>query len=270
MDLFEYRKNLKHIFAQNSIDEQEVDILLCEALQVGFADLFKGGDISQKDAKKIQSAVKKRLLGEPIQKIFHRAYFFDFVFYVNKNVLCPRPETELLVEESLRHIDSRSNVLDLCTGSGAIGVTIAKKANAVVTASDVSKKALYVAKKNAKKYGADIKFVESDMFEKIKQKFDVIVSNPPYIPTRQCALLTREVKDYDPILSLDGGQDGLDFYRIICKNARAHLNAKGQIFLEVGIGEAQTVAKMFENVGFLTKIKKDYAGIERIVIGELI
>lgn len=270
MNLFECRKNLKHIFAQNSIDEQEVDILLCESLQVSFADFFKGGDISQKDAKKIQSAVKKRLLGEPIQKIFHRAYFFDFVFYVNKNVLCPRPETELLVEECLKHIGSQSSVLDLCTGSGAIGITIAKKADAVVTASDVSKKALCVAKKNAKKYGANIKFVESNMFEKIKQKFDVIVSNPPYIPTQQCALLAREVKDYDPILSLDGGQDGLEFYRIICKNARVHLSAKGQIFLEVGIGEAQTVAKMFENVGFLTKIKKDYAGIERIVIGELI
>lgn len=270
MKLTEYRKKIKGIFVQNKIDAKEADILICEALGVNFVDLFGIDSITHASEKKIATAVKKRLVGEPIQKIFHRAYFFDFVFYVNKNVLCPRPETEILVEESLKHIDGKTSVLDLCTGSGAIAITVAKKSNASVVASDISKKALYVAKKNAKKYDAKIKFVQSDMFCKIGEKFDVIISNPPYIPKSQCNFLDREVKDFDPILSLDGGFDGLDFYRIIASNAKLHLKPNGKIFLEVGKGQAKKVAKMLSNVGFVSTIKKDYANIERVVVGELI
>ena len=269
MNLFELKKELCQAFIKANIDKQEVDILICEALDIRLDDLYKTTSISQKMAQKVKKMAKKRLNGMPIQKIFKRAYFFDYVFYINNNVLCPRPETELLTEEVIKLAHSDSKILDLCTGSGCIAITVQKKTGIKVVASDISKKALYVAKKNAKNLGANVKFVFSNMFENIKQKFDIIVSNPPYIPTKICQTLDREVKDFDPIISLDGGEDGLDFYKIICENAKDYLNKNGKVLLEVGINQAKIVEKMLKNAGFYTKIKKDYNNIDRIVIGEL-
>lgn len=268
MKLSELKFELQQSFKQSKIDRREVDILLCETLGVRFDELYKIEEIDKKMAKKVKNFAKKRQNGMPIQKIFKRAYFFDYVFFVNKNVLCPRPETELLAEEVIKIADKNCRVLDLCTGSGCLAVTIQKKIGANVTASDISKKALYVAKKNAKYLNANVKYVCSDMFKNIKGKFDIIVSNPPYIPTKTCQTLDREVKDFDPIISLDGGNDGLDFYRTICKNAKKYLNKNGKILLEVGINQAKTVENMLKNAGFGSKIKKDYNNIERIVIGE--
>ena len=268
MELSKLKKELINIFKQCNIDLQEVNIFLCEALEVKLEDLFKIENITENQAKKIKNFAKKRQNGIPIQKIFKRAYFFDYVFYINENVLCPRPETELLVEECMKIAKKDDNILDLCTGSGAIAITIKKKLGANLVASDISKKALYVARKNAKNLNANVKFICSDMFEKIHQKFDIIISNPPYIPTKDCKNLDKEVLEHDPIISLDGGLDGLDFYRIITQNAKEYLNKNGKILLEVGIGEAKKVANMLEKNGFRTIIKKDYNGIERIVIGE--
>lgn len=269
MNLFELKKELCQAFIKANIDKQEVDILICETLGMRFEDLYKTSQISQKMVQKVKKMAKKRLNGMPIQKIFKRAYFFDYVFYINNNVLCPRPETELLTEEVIKLAHNDRKIFDLCTGSGCIAITVQKKTGTKVLASDISKKALYVAKKNAKNLGANVKFVCSNMFENIKQKFDIIVSNPPYIPTKTCQTLDREVKDFDPIISLDGGEDGLDFYKIICENAKDYLNKNGKVLLEVGINQAKIVEKMLKNAGFYTKIKKDYNNIDRIVIGEL-
>ena len=268
MKLLELKRELCQSFDVAKIDRQEVDILLCETLGISFSDLYKIDQIDAKIAQKVKKMAKKRQNGMPIQKIFKRAYFFDYVFFVNNNVLCPRPETELLAEEVIKIVEKQSSVLDLCTGSGCLAITIQKKTGAKVVASDISQKALYVAKKNAKSLDAYVKFVCSNMFEKIKGKFDIIVSNPPYIPTETCKTLDKEVKDFDPIISLDGGSDGLDFYKIICQNAKKYLNKNGKILLEVGINQAKSVENMLKNAGFCTKIKKDYNNIERIVIGE--
>lgn len=268
-NLREFKAQIQQKFLQKGVDKSEVNILFCEVLNCSVAELLSKKSLSAFEVFCVKRAVKKRLKGMPIQKIFKRAYFFGSTFFVTKDVLCPRPETELLVEECLKFASKKTAVLDLCTGSGAIAITIKKNCNAKVSASDISKKALKVAKKNAKSLGADVTFVRSDMFECIPQKFDIIVSNPPYIASKDVPLLDDEVKKYDPILSLDGGADGLDFYRLIAKEAKSHLNAGGKLLLEVGIGEAGQVVDLLKREKFACFVKKDYNGIERIVVGEL-
>lgn len=265
----EAKKRLIELFKKNNIDLQEVNILFCEVLNCTQADLLTKVDLSVAEQKKLNYAVKKRLEGMPIQKIFRRAYFYDLVLYINNNVLCPRPETELLVEEVLKTSNEKSKILDLCTGSGAIALAIKKHTNAQVFASDISTKALYVAKKNAKNLNLQLKFIHSNLFDGIKQKFDIIVSNPPYIKTEDCKTLDVEVKNYDPIISLDGGVNGLKFYEIIAKDAPKHLTKNGEIVLEVGMGQAPDVKKLLEKNGFVCYIKRDYNNIERVVVGEL-
>ncbi len=265
----EAKKRLIELFKKNNIDLQEVNILFCEVLNCTQADLLTKVDLSVAEQKKLNYAVKKRLEGMPIQKIFRRAYFYDLVLYINNNVLCPRPETELLVEEVLKTSNKNSKILDLCTGSGAIALAIKKHTNAQIFASDISKKALYVAKKNAKNLNLQLKFIHSNLFDGIKQKFDIIVSNPPYIKTEDCKTLDVEVKNYDPIISLDGGANGLKFYEIIAKDAPMHLTKNGKIILEVGMGQAQDVKKLLEKNDFVCYIKRDYNNIERVVVGEL-
>ena len=265
----EAKKRLIELFKKNNIDLQEVNILFCEVLNCTQADLLTKVDLSVAEQKKLNYAVKKRLEGMPIQKIFRRAYFYDLVLYINNNVVCPRPETELLVEEVLKTSNEKSKILDLCTGSGAIALAIKKHTNAQVFASDISTKALYVAKKNAKNLNLQLKFIHSNLFDGIKQKFDIIVSNPPYIKIEDCKTLDVEVKNYDPIISLDGGVNGLKFYEIIAKDAPKHLTKNGEIVLEVGMGQAPDVKKLLEKNGFVCYIKRDYNNIERVVVGEL-
>lgn len=269
MNIFEYKKEIEKRFLTHNIDKNEVNILFREALNIDYTKLLTIKDISAEQKKQIEMAVKKRIKGKPIQKIFKRAYFFGYEFYVNKNVLCPRPETELLVEECLKFAKQQSRILDLCTGSGAIAISVQKNSGANCAASDISTKALYVARKNAKALDAKVRFLKSNMFENIKSKFDIIVSNPPYIPSKDIESLDREVKDYDPRISLDGGDDGFDFYRLIAQNAKAHLNSNGKVLLEVGKGQADKVKNMLEKNGFVCYIKKDYNNIDRIVVGEL-
>ena len=269
MKLVDCKNKIKELFEKNNIDLQEVNILFCETLNCSQTDLFLKAEINKFQFKKICFYAKKRIKGQPLQKIFKRAYFFGNVLKVNKNVLCPRPETELLVEEAIKFASDKSCVLDLCTGSGAIAISIAKSSKLKVFASDISSKALAVAKKNAKSNNATVKFVKSDMFENIKQKFDIILSNPPYIKSDDIKKLDVEVRQFDPTISLDGGKDGLDFYRIIANNCKEYLNKNGIVLLEVGFGQSQLVKDIFEKNGFTCSIKKDYNNIERIVIGEL-
>lgn len=269
MKLLDCKKHVIDIFKKSDIDLQQVNILFCEVLNCSPAELLLKNEISNRDYKNILKAVKKRINGVPIQKIFGREYFYGLNFKVNKNVLCPRPETELLVEEALKFITDGSCVLDLCTGSGAIAVSIAKYSKAKVFASDISIKALKVAKYNTKNNNVNINFTKSNLFKKINNKFDVIVSNPPYIKTEDIKNLDAEVKNYDPVISLDGGVDGLYFYKQIALTCKNYLTNKGVVLLEVGFDQAKTVKNIFEQIGFTCYIKKDYNNIERIVVGEL-
>ena len=184
-------------------------------------------------------------------------------------MLIPRPETEILVETALKYVSPDKTVLDLCTGSGAIAIAVKKESGAQLVATDVSEGALMLAKKNAEINDADIEFIQSDMFEGLSdRKFDVILSNPPYVETDDIATLQKEVKDFEPHVALDGGKDGLDFYRIIAKKAAEHLNENGVLILECGENQAKVVAellKKYKNV----EIIKDLENVERIVKAEI-
>ena len=161
-------------------------------------------------------------------------------------------------------------VLDLCTGSGVIAIAIAKNSNAKVYASDISKPALSIAELNAKNNHAKVEFIHSDLFSSIKKKFDLIVSNPPYIKSLDIEKLDVEVKDYDPKIALDGGNDGLDFYKEIISKAPSFLKNKGYLFFEVGKGQSKKVVNMMQKSNFVDiNVVNDYNKIERIVYGRI-
>ena len=179
--------------------------------------------------------------------------------------MIPRPETEELVEVAIGLTKAGDETLDLCTGSGAIAITLKLKSGANVTASDISAGALSLAKENADRLGADVKFVESDLFENIDGKFNLIVTNPPYIKTGDIERLQREVKDYEPISALDGGEDGLDFYRRIAVGAKSRLVNGGAVLAEIGYDQGEAVEEIFAREGFTVKAFKDLSGNDRIV-----
>lgn len=252
-------------------DKADLDWLFCEVLGCSRSTLRLKSKITKAEYKQINSAIAKRQKGCPITKIFGRTEFYGLEFKVTKDVLSPRMETELLVEDVLKNATEKTHVLDIGTGSGIIAICIAKFSNAKVTAVDVSDKALEVANFNAKQNNANVTFKHSNLFENLKKnkKFDIIVSNPPYIKSEDILTLDKEVKDYDPVLALDGGKSGLEFYEKIISQAPLYLSSNGQIFFEVGKGQAKDVSNLlkqdFENI----QIIKDYNKINRIVKAKL-
>ncbi len=258
------RRDLKKDFKSLNIDEKDVDCIIMETLNCSYTDLIKDRLLTTEETNRIMKAVRERKDGKPVTKIFNKAYFYGLEFYVDENVLSPRQETELLVDKAIEFLKTRpAKVLDLCTGSGAIACAIKKVTNADVTATDISDKALKIAQKNATRLGLDIEFKQSDMFKNLTQKFDLIVSNPPYIETDVCKTLDREVKDHDPMLALDGGADGLDFYRII-RNNMEYLKNDGQLILEIGYNQGPSVCEIFKD--YKTETIKDYNNNDRIVV----
>ena len=217
--------------------------------------------------------IKRLISGEPLQYITGLQEFMKLNFLVNKDVLIPQPDTEILVEEVIsiaKHLENPV-ILDLCTGSGAIAVSIAKNVvNSKIYATDISKKALEVAKQNAKLNGVlnNIEFKESNMFDKLKDlKFDIIVSNPPYIPTEEIKKLDKDVQQ-EPHIALDGGKDGLNFYRKISENAYKFLNRQGDLCLEIGFNQKRDVLKIIEEQRRYveTYCKKDLCQNDRVII----
>jgi release factor glutamine methyltransferase len=214
--------------------------------------------------------IRKRVEHVPLQYLLGVWQFMGFDFIVNPAVLIPRQDTEVLVERAVNLKPRR--VLDLCTGSGCIGISIAKLTDAEVTATDISGDALTVARQNAELNGVveRVHFIESDLFNKVpKEKFDLIISNPPYIPTGEIPGLQVEVRSYEPLSALDGGLDGLDFYRKIIPEAVDFLSPTGTLITEVG--PAEGVRELFRQYGYMdiTTIN-DLAGLERGVMGKLI
>ena len=225
--------------------------------------------------EKFKEGIELLKNGMPFQYITNYQEFMGLRFYVDSNVLIPQPDTEILVEEVwniLRKDLKRKSVLDLCTGSGAIGVSIAKYTDSSIAMSDISENALEIAKRNATSNGVIEKcnFILSDMFKNIDEKFDIIVSNPPYIRTKVIDNLDIEVKN-EPHLALDGGEDGLNFYKIIAENAYKYLNKDGILALEIGYDQKEEVIALLEEVGKYLDIycKKDLGNNDRVIVCKL-
>ena len=280
MDKVEYRlKGLladgAKMLAQAGIDEAELDAryILEYITGLNSAQYFiHSEDIIEKNkAEEFFRLIERRSKRIPLSYVIGTRDFFGLTFKVDENVLIPEQETELLVEEVIKHSEGKS-VLDMCTGSGCIAISIALFGKpSKVAASDISEKALEVARENAKSLKAgEISFIQGDMFENVTDKFDIIVSNPPYIETGEIDELMPEVRDYIPRLALDGDIDGLKFYRIISKEAVKKLNKNGRIFYEIGYNQSRAVASILLENGFTdVKIMKDYSGLDRIVMAKL-
>jgi len=254
--------------------------LVAHSLGVSKEALFVGLDkeIEEGRARLIEGLVDERAAGRPLAYITNVKEFFSEEFFVDGSVLVPRPETEELVEEALRLARGRENparVLDMGTGSGAIGVIMAKKGLCRVLCVDSSADALRVARKNAKKLcaGADISFICSDLFESMKagKRFDLVCANLPYIPTGAIDGLAADVKDFEPRIALDGGEDGLDLYRRLFEALPQYLSEGGRVICEMGGGfQTGRMEEMLRSIGMRTEIKKDLSGRERVIVGSWI
>ena len=219
--------------------------------------------------------IEKLTKGIPLQHITHRQEFMKMDFFFYENVLIPRPDTEILVEEVIKIAQKYNSprILDLCTGSGAIAISLKKFVpNADITAVDISEKALEIAQKNAKKLETKINFLKSDLFDKLdNKKFDIIVSNPPYIRKDEIKKLSEEVQK-EPKIALDGGEDGLDFYRIIAEQAINYLKTGSFLCFEIGYNQKNDVIKIIEDEQNYknTYCKKDLYGNDRIIITQVL
>lgn len=222
---------------------------------------------------KLKAALAKRLTHMPVQYITGYQNFMGLEFMVSKDVLIPRMDTETLVEEVLRLGLSNVRVLDICTGSGCILLSILKYVyGSSGVGVDISDGALGVAKANSEALGIDATFIKSDMFENIPkdERFDIVVSNPPYIRSDVIGTLMSEVKDYEPLLALDGSEDGLKFYRIIADRAPEYLNNGGMLFLEIGYDQGAEVSALLSAAGFMdVEVIKDLSGLDRVVSGRI-
>lgn len=260
---------------QAFIEEAQLDSWLLMEMVCGINRTFYYSHMEEPLAAEQRSeyeiAVRKRAERIPLQYITGEQEFMGLTFKVNSNVLIPRQDTETLVEEALRICQPGMKVLDLCTGSGCIAVSLMKNAPGMkVFGSDVSKQALLVAKENGKAHETDIEWIRSSLFENINEKFDLIVSNPPYIAQAEILELMPEVRDFEPVGALDGGEDGLDFYRLITAQSREYLNAGGYLYLEIGYDQGPAVANMMCAAGYReVTVVKDLTHQERVVKGRL-
>lgn len=227
-------------------------------------------DITQDAQKEYEIAVQKRAEHIPLQYIIGEQEFMGLRFKVNSNVLIPRQDTETLVEQVLKIVKPWMKVLDLCTGSGCVLISVLKNAPELTgMGSDISKTALLVAKENAKLHEVDAEWVRSDLFDNITETFDVIMANPPYIPTGEILSLMPEVRDFEPENALDGGADGLDFYRKIAGQVKDYLNPGGYVYMEIGYDQGEAVSELMRNAGFTeVEVIKDLARNDRVVKGK--
>ncbi len=236
-------------------------------------DLFARGsmELSEATESKLLSALQKRLTHMPVQHITGYQNFMGLEFAVDENVLIPRYDTEILVEEILKDGGSGLNILDMCTGSGCILISLLKYMNDCKgIGADISYEALEVAKQNAKRLEVEATFIQSNMFDNISEneKFDLIVSNPPYIRSDVIPTLMEEVRAFEPVLALDGDEDGLKFYRIIIEKSRKYLNRSGKLFFEIGYDQGESVKNLMEAAGFKdVTVVKDFSGLDRVVSG---
>jgi release factor glutamine methyltransferase len=285
-------KRAEEILVEQGIQNPRYDTeaLLSRTLNIDRVGLYTQYDriLSDEEVNDFLVLVQRRKKREPPQYILGSTEFFGLEFIVTPDVLIPRPETEILIEEVLKAVGSpqsavidyrqstigyRLNILDLCTGSGCIAVALAKKLrDARIYAVDISERALKIARENARRHGVEdrIDFIQGNLFEPFTvhgSRFDLIISNPPYIPSGEIDLLQREVKEYEPREALNGGPDGLFYLKKIIEEAPDYLKSDGSLLLEIGYGQKERVFELAEERGIYggSEVIKDFAGIERVV-----
>lgn len=273
-----YRETMKRgekLLSMAGIDDSKTDAwLLLERIcriDRGFYYMHMEDDLPEEQLSEYEITLRKRAEHIPLQYITGETEFMGLKFKVNSSVLIPRQDTETLVEEALKIVQPGMKVLDLCTGSGCVIVSILHNAGGVEGyAVDISKQALIVAKENAKQNDVTVNFERSDLFDNVTGKFDVIVSNPPYIPTAEITKLMPEVRDFEPTEALDGKEDGLYFYRRMLEECGDYLNPGGKILFEIGCDQGDAVSGLLRNAGFHdVGIVKDLARHDRVVTGTL-
>jgi release factor glutamine methyltransferase len=257
------------------LEEAQLDarLLLEEVCGTDHNTLLCHGDreVSEAEEEQYRKALEQRAVHVPLQHLLGYQNFMGLRFQVNEHVLIPRQDTEILVEEAMRYLHDGMRILDLCTGSGCILLSLLHYSNDCEGVGvDISQEALQVAAQNAELLGIKADFLKSDLYERVTGKFDLLVSNPPYIESTVIPTLMEEVREYDPYLALDGGEDGLDFYRRIIGGAQDYLKRGGQILMEIGSGQAQAVSELLREAGFKEiDVCRDFAGLDRVVSGRL-
>ncbi len=269
-----YLKGKRELIAAGKDEaEPEARLLLQYACDIDKNTLFMQPDklVTTEAMRRFDDCLQKRKASMPLQYILGTQGFMGMELKVTPDVLIPRSDTEVLVEQLLSDGVKDMSVLDLCTGSGCILLGLMKNESGIKgTGADISEKALNVARENAKIQGVSAEWVVSDLYGQITGSFDVITSNPPYIRTSEIELLMPEVGKYEPRTALDGGVDGLDYYRRIVKDAPKYLNPEGRIYLEIGSEQGAAVKGMLEDNGFKeVRIIRDYARLDRVVTGKV-
>lgn len=274
-ELINYGKNMLN---KNNIDDSAIISRMLAEYILGLDRnkiiINEDKEVEENERERYYLGLIEIVQGMPIQYIINKQEFMGLNFYVDENVLIPQPDTETLVEEVINICKEKTEnikILDICTGSGAIGISIAKYIeNVKVILSDISMDALEVAKKNAKDNNVEdkIEIIESDMFENISDKFDIIVSNPPYIESEVISTLDKEVQN-EPHIALDGGEDGLKFYRVLAEQSKKYLNDNGTICLEIGYNQREAVEEILKECNYKNIYsKKDLSGNDRIVVAK--
>lgn len=255
------------------IQEAALDarLLLEEVCRTDRNTLLVHGDraVTEEEETQFRIFIERRSTHEPLQQITGWQEFMGLHFSVTEDVLVPRQDTETLVEEVMRYLRDGMEILDVCTGSGCILLSLLRYSNGCRgVGCDISEKALAVAGQNAKELGISAQFIQSDLFESIEGRFEYIVSNPPYIRKDMIPTLMEEVRDHEPLIALDGGEDGLDFYRKITREATEHLYSGGMLFFEIGYDQGEAVKLLMEEEGYEeVTVSQDLAGLDRVVYG---
>ncbi|MBR5799361.1 MAG: peptide chain release factor N(5)-glutamine methyltransferase [Lachnospiraceae bacterium] len=259
--------------AEAGIAEADLDarLLLEEICGTNRSYLLVHGDepVTEEQRESYVNYIEKRRSRIPLQHILGYQEFMGLRFKVTPDVLIPRQDTEILVEEAMKHLHDGMHILDMCTGSGCILLSLLRYSNDCIgCGADISEAALFVAGENAKNLNLEADFIQSNLFENVEGKYEIIVSNPPYIPTDVIPTLMEEVKDHEPMGALDGYDDGLYFYREIVKNAKDYLFLGGMLFFEIGCEQAEDVSGMMKEAGYQgVTVCKDLAGLDRVVYG---
>jgi release factor glutamine methyltransferase len=276
--LSELQKKITKTLLDGGIKTNSLDarIILKETFNFDEKELIMNSDIliSTSKVNEVKKILSRRLKGEPVSKIFRKRDFYDSTFLISDDVLDPRPETELIIDIANKYISENNykSFIDLGTGSGCIILSILKEnKNIKGLGLDISLNAINIAKKNSSRLELEnhAMFLVSDWFSSVKETYDLIISNPPYISSGEIETLSKGVKNYDPLISLDGGQDGLKCYREIAKDVNRIINKNGMVILEIGCNQAEDVIKIFEKnkFKFLNKVI-DINGLDRILIFE--